>query len=248
MTRRRVDVLGSPIDVVDLDGAVSQLLAWGMQRQGRSICACNVHSVVEARHDPQLAAAIASADLVIADGAPIAWLMRRAGCAKQRRVSGPDLMWAYLPAAAAQGHRVFLYGSTTETLARLTARTQECFPGLVIAGTHAPPFRLENELEDRQIVDRINASDAASVWVALGCPKQEAWIASHRNRIHSVMVGVGAAFDFHAGIVQRAPGWMQAVGLEWLHRLLAEPRRLWRRYLFTNTLFVVEVLRHIVER
>jgi N-acetylglucosaminyldiphosphoundecaprenol N-acetyl-beta-D-mannosaminyltransferase len=244
--RSRVEVVGARIDAVEMNTAVAQVIAWGAARESRTVCACNVHAVVQARSDPSLAKAIATSDLALPDGAPVAWFMRRNGAPAQRRVSGPDLMWAYLAAAAAEGQSPFLYGATEETLELLCARIRASFPGIVIAGVYAPPFRAQSDEEDRIIVERINASGAASVWVALGCPKQDVWIAAHRDRIHAVMVGVGAAFDFHAGTLRRAPLWMQRAGLEWLHRLVSEPRRLWRRYLVTNTTFVALVLGRMV--
>lgn len=246
--RTRIDVLGAPIDAVDLCVAVDRVLAWGAKRHSATVCACNVHSVVESRGNPALAEAIATADLAVPDGAPVAWFMRRRGRVGQRRVTGPDLMWACCGAAAAQGQGIFLYGATPSTLALLSQRLLASFPGLVIAGTHAPPFRRATAEEDAEIVARINSSGAGTVWVALGCPKQEIWIAAHRGRVHAVMVGVGAAFDFHAGTTARAPTWMRGLGLEWLHRLASEPRRLWRRYLVTNTVFLYAALHQLARR
>jgi N-acetylglucosaminyldiphosphoundecaprenol N-acetyl-beta-D-mannosaminyltransferase len=142
----------------------------------------------------------------------------------------------------------YFYGSTDSTLAALTGRLAARFPRLRIAGMHAPPFRKLSADEDAAIVERINASGAGVVFVGLGCPKQEKWMAQHRGRVQAVMIGVGAAFDYHAGVIRRAPRWMQNSGLEWLHRLCSEPRRLWRRYLVTNTLFLVGVSRRRVRR
>ena len=139
-----------------------------------------------------------------------------------------------------------LFGSTDSTLASLQRILKQRWPALRIAGAHAPPFRSLNPDEDEAAVRQINASGAHSVWVSLGCPKQELWMAAHRGRINAVMVGVGAAFDFHAGTVSRAPAWMRSNGLEWLHRLASEPRRLWRRYLVTNTLFLLGAARQLL--
>lgn len=240
--RRRVPVLGTPIDVLDWDDALARIAAWSARRESRAVFACNVHSVVSARGDPAFRAAVQGSDLATPDGAPVAWLMRRLGQAGQGRLSGPDLMWRWCALAAAQGESIFLYGSTPDTLARLQQRLAEAFPGLRIAGAISPPFRPLTEAEQETVAATIAASGAGTVWVSLGCPKQELWIASMRGRIPAVMVGVGAAFDFHAGTVRRAPAWMQARGLEWLHRLASEPRRLWRRYLVTNSVFVVAAL------
>jgi N-acetylglucosaminyldiphosphoundecaprenol N-acetyl-beta-D-mannosaminyltransferase len=244
--RRTVPVLGAPIDAVTWDQALGRIAAWAARRESRSVCICNVHSVVTARHDPALARALAEADLATPDGAPVAWMLRRQGVAGQGRISGPDLMWRYCGEAAARGESLYLYGATPATLAALTARLAAAFPGLRIAGAESPPFRPLTAEEDAAAVARINASGAGTVWVSLGCPKQEKWMLEHRGRVGAVMIGVGAAFDFHAGTVARAPAWMRDHGLEWLHRLLSEPRRLGRRYLVTNTLFILHAVRQLV--
>jgi N-acetylglucosaminyldiphosphoundecaprenol N-acetyl-beta-D-mannosaminyltransferase len=246
--RERLDVIGAPIDVAYWGGAVATLLRWAAAAESRYVCLCNVHSVVTAQTDARLAASVQGADLALPDGAPVAWLMRKSGVSEQQRVSGPDLMWSYFAAAAVYRESIFLYGGSLETLERLCARIAERFPGLRIVGTHSPPYRPLSPQEDQAEVDLINASGATSVWVSLGCPKQELWMAEHRGRIRSVMVGVGAAFGFHAGTSRRAPQWMRRLSLEWLHRLLSEPRRLGRRYLQTNTLFVVAALRQLLRR
>lgn len=231
-------VLGSPIDAIGVDDAVRTIATWAAARESRSVCICNVHSVVTATQDPAFAHAIAGADMATPDGAPVAWMLRRLGAAGQRRVSGPDLMLACLADAEQRGDSVYLFGSTPDTLAALQQRLRARHPRLRIAGAESPPFRPATEDEDRATVARINASGAGTVWVSLGCPKQELWMAAHRGRVQAVMVGVGAAFDFHAGTVSRAPLWMREHGLEWLHRLASEPRRLWRRYLHTNSRFL----------
>jgi N-acetylglucosaminyldiphosphoundecaprenol N-acetyl-beta-D-mannosaminyltransferase len=236
-------VLGARIHAVGAPECLDRIAAWAARRESRSVYFCSVHGVVTARRDPRFGAIVDAADLAVPDGAPIAWRLRGLGFAEQRRVSGPDLMWACCARAARDGLSVFLYGSTADTLARLSARLTQAWPTLQIAGTRAPPFRRmtpeEEAAEERAIVE----SGAQIIFVALGCPKQETWIAARRGRIPAVMLGVGAAFDFHAGTIVRAPEWMRCAGLEWLHRLIAEPRRLWRRYLVTNTLFLVYLAR-----
>ncbi|RVU44341.1 WecB/TagA/CpsF family glycosyltransferase [Rubrivivax rivuli] len=244
--RQRRPVLGAPIDVVSAAAARARIATWAAQRESRVVCICNVHSVVTARQDPAFHAAIEQADLATPDGAPVAWMLRQLGAAGQARVSGPDLMADYLHEAAARGEAVFLYGSTEATLQALQKLLPLRHPGLRIAGAISPPFRPLTPEEDEAHVRAINASGAGTVWVSLGCPKQELWMAAHRGRVQAVMLGVGAAFDFHAGTVARAPAWMREHGLEWLHRLASEPRRLWRRYLVTNTLFVWGALRQLL--
>ena len=248
MARNTVAVLGVDIDRLDYATAVEQISSWGRRRQSRYVCICNVHSVMTARDDPELEQALPQADMATADGAPIAWFMRRQGASEQRRVCGPDLMWQYCQHAARQGESIFLYGSTPPTLDALAARLTTRFPGLRIAGSYSPPFRPVTEAEDTEIVDLINDSGATTVWIGLGCPKQELWMARHRGRVNAPMIGVGAAFDFHAGTVRRAPAWMRSVGLEWAHRLFSEPRRLWRRYLTTNSRFLLATLCSAIDR
>ncbi len=241
-------VIGARIDVLGWDDAVARIAAWAGQGVSRVVFICNVHSVVTARQDPAFAAALAQADLATPDGAPVAWMLRRLGHAGQPRINGPDLMWRCCADAAARGTSVYLYGGTEEVLARLQQRLRAAFPGLRIAGAASPPFRTLSAEEDAAAVAAINASGAGVVWVSLGCPKQELWMHAHRGRVQAVMVGVGAAFDYHAGTTPRAPRWMQEAGLEWLHRLASEPRRLWRRYLVTNTLFVLAAVRQLLGR
>lgn len=240
--RRVQSVIGSPIDVIDWNGALDRIAGWSSARQSRVVCLCNVHSVVTASKDAAFAAAIGDADLALPDGAPVAWLMRRLGHRRQRRLSGPDLMWRSCEQAARSGDAVYLFGSTATTLALLQLRLQQSFPALRIVGACSPPFRPATPAEDDLIVEDIVSSGASIVWVGLGCPKQEQWMRAHRGRIPAVMLGVGAAFDYHAGTLRRAPAWMQRSGLEWLHRLASEPGRLWRRYLGSNSAFVVAAL------
>ncbi len=232
-------VIGSPIDALTWTSAVQRLSDWAMKHESRYVCICNAHSVVTARRDPGFAEIVRNADMATPDGAPVAWMMRRAGTADQQRINGPDLMWRYCASAACRNESIYLYGSRPETLDALQRSLVQNFPGLQIAGSYSPPFRELTAEEDAAVVDAINDSGAGIVWVSLGCPKQEKWMAEHRGRIRATMVGVGAAFDYHAQVIKRAPIWMQDHGLEWLHRLSSEPRRLWQRYLITNSLFVM---------
>ena len=246
--RRTLPVLGAPIDVLNADIAVHRISTWAKTHESRYVCICNAHSVVTTRQDPIFASAVAGADMATPDGAPVAWMLKRLGATQQTRVSGPDLMLNYCEHVSHSGQSLYLYGSTPATLAALQAELLRRWPALVIAGTESPPFRAPTAAEDEATVQRINASGAGTVWVSLGCPKQELWMASHRGRVQAVMVGVGAAFDFHAGAVPRAPAWMRNSGLEWLHRLASEPRRLWKRYLVTNTAFVLGAARQLLVR
>ncbi len=244
--RTTAQVISTPIDVIDCDSALSIIMSWAKNRESRYVCMCNVHSVVTAKQDSNFGTVLKNADMATPDGAPVAWLIRKFGYAQQIRVNGPDLMWKYCKISQSKAINLsesnggmFFYGSTETTLATLQANLLTNFPNLNIAGAVSPPFRTLTPDEDAIIVAKINNSGAGIVWVSLGCPKQELWMAAHRGRINAVMVGVGAAFDYHAGTIKRAPKWMQNNGLEWLYRFVSEPRRLWKRYLMTNSLFVI---------
>jgi N-acetylglucosaminyldiphosphoundecaprenol N-acetyl-beta-D-mannosaminyltransferase len=224
--------------------AIARILEWSGEK-GASfvVCLANVHMLVEAHDDPAFAGILREADMVLPDGMPLVWLMRRRGAPRQDRIAGMD----FLPSlcAAAQETRVPVYflGSTPAVLAEMERRLRKEFPRLIVAGMESPPFRPLSEVEESGILARIRASRAGIVMVALGCPKQERWMFAQRGRIEGVMVGLGAAFPTYAGFQPRAPRSMQRMGLEWAHRLWNEPRRLWRRYLYTNSKFLWCLLR-----
>jgi len=247
-TRIGAYVLETFVDSIDWDGALRSIHRWARFRQSRTICCCNVHSVISVRRDVAVYSAIHGADLVTPDGMPIVWMMRRLGFATQQRINGPDLMWKACAMAARQRLAIFLYGSSDATLLALQACLRKHFPDIRIAGVISPPFRNLSVIENECMVARINRSGASLVFVSLGCPRQELWMAQHRGRVRAVMIGVGAAFDYHAGTLTRAPAWMQAHGLEWLYRLCVEPRRLWKRYALTNSLFVLGAARQLLTR
>ncbi len=247
-------VLNAPIDVITWDDALSQINAWSANHESRYVCICNVHSVVTAKNNIAFGRVVREADMATPDGAPVAWMMRKLGHVGQQRINGPDLMWKYCELSEKLDPRlregdggVFLYGSSEETLEILKSKLQAAFPNLKIAGAISPPFREITNEEDDAFVEQINTSGAGVLWVSLGCPKQELWMAAHRGRINAVMVGVGAAFEYHAGAIKRAPKWMQDNGLEWFYRLVSEPRRLWKRYLVTNTLFVIGAVKQLAK-
>lgn len=246
--RRGAYVLDSYIDSLTWDEAVTRIAEWGAEHQSRYVTLCNVHSVVTASQDPEFATVINQADMAAPDGAPIAWMLRKEGFPEQSRVNGPDLMWRYLGEAERRGQSVFFYGSGEATLGKLKTCLLANFPSLKIAGMVSPPFRTLTAEEDAAYVQQINLSGASVVFVGLGCPKQEFWMAAHRGAIKAVMLGVGAAFDYHAGTLRRAPNWMQQRGFEWLYRFANEPRRLARRYIETNSLFVVKVIKRALFR
>jgi N-acetylglucosaminyldiphosphoundecaprenol N-acetyl-beta-D-mannosaminyltransferase len=247
-TATRVRVVGVPIAATTWDAAIDLLSDWGPERVSRVICICSAHSVVTAARDSDFGRVVASADLATPDGAPVAWMMRRLGAHGQRRIDGSGVMWRACARATEIGQPIYLYGSAPETLDALVARLAATFPALRIVGAESPPFRLLTADEDADVVARINDSGAQLVFVSLGCPAQEYWMDSHRDRVHAVMVGVGAAFDYHAGTLRRAPAWMQRYGLEWAFRFRMEPGRLWKRYLVTNTLFIALAARQLCAR
>ncbi len=241
-------VLGIPIDVLNWDGVIYQISTWARAHESRVVCICNSHSVVTARQDDNFSNVISEADMATPDGAPVAWMLRRMGAQGQERINGPDLMLKYCEYAAGTDESIYLYGASEDTLHILVKKLHQRFPGLAVAGAYSPPFRPLTVEEETSVVEKINNSGAGVVWVSLGCPKQEKWMASHRGRIRAVMIGVGAAFDYHAGTIERAPLWMQRNGLEWFHRLISEPRRLWKRYFVTNSLFIWYAARQLLAR
>ncbi|HEX3517945.1 MAG TPA: WecB/TagA/CpsF family glycosyltransferase [Solirubrobacteraceae bacterium] len=204
------------------------------------VTAAAVNLVMSAHEDPDTRAAVLGATLAVPDGQPLVWALRALGERRATRVYGPDLMARFCARAAVSGTPMYLYGGRTpEALELLQQRLLERFPGLQIVGGFSPPFRELTETDEREVIEAIDSSGAAVVWVGTGQPKQEKWMAQMRPRLSAPMlVGVGAAFDFHAGLVPQAPGWMQRNGLEWVYRLSREPRRLWRRYARYNPRFV----------
>lgn len=241
MTIQSAELLGSHIDAISWEQAGTKIMQWAIEGSSRVVCACNVHTLINARTDPDLAKAIASADMRTPDGAPVAWLMRKLGWPEQQRISGPDLMWYLLEEAQRLDIPVFLLGSTHSTLDQLSIQLRSSFPQLILSGIFSPPFRPMDQQEDDELRQAILDSGAKVVFVGLGCPKQEKWMAAHRVNLPVVMIGVGAAFDYHAGTLARAPASWQHVGLEWLYRLAMEPVRLCGRYLVTNTLFLLSL-------
>lgn len=248
MSRKGMPVLGAFIDALSWGDAIRQIVAWGAARESRYICICNVHSVVTTTLDSDFKMVVNEADMVTPDGAPVAWALRKLGFPVQERINGPDLMWKYLSEAERLGQNVYFYGSTDETLAKLRSSIDKHFQRLHVVGMYSPPFRPLSLLEDESVVEIINRSDAHVVFIGLGCPTQEKWMAAHRGRINAVMIGVGAAFDYHSGTIKRAPLWMQRKGLEWLYRLITEPRRLFKRYLVCNTLFTIGIAKQLIGR
>jgi N-acetylglucosaminyldiphosphoundecaprenol N-acetyl-beta-D-mannosaminyltransferase len=249
-----VDVLGVPLALTDYERTMDWMDATIAARQRGYICVAAVHTVMVCQEDPELRDAILGSDLTVPDGQPLVWAMNALGHELPSRVYGPDLMAKYCERAALTGARMFLYGGRDqEALVALATNLRKRYPGLTIVGGYVPPYRPLTSEEEDAVVDEINRSNADIVWVGIGVPKQEKWMAAMRSRLKTpVLIGVGAAFDFHAGLVPQAPRWMQSVGLEWAYRLAQEPGRLWRRYLRYNPRFVAgfvrQWLRHRTQR
>jgi N-acetylglucosaminyldiphosphoundecaprenol N-acetyl-beta-D-mannosaminyltransferase len=231
-------ILDMRVDATSYHQVSRQVLSWANAGAGRSVCCANVHMVMEAFDHPDFRRAVNSADLVTSDGMPLVWALKRLGVSDASRVYGPDLMRLLLAGAERDGLRIGLFGGTPSTLERLVDTVMRQHPRLPIAFAESPPFHRISREEEQGAVDRIEAAGVQLLFVGMGCPKQENWVAEHRENLSCVALAVGAAFDFLAGAKPQAPRWMQAHGLEWLFRLLSEPRRLWRRYLQANPRFV----------
>jgi N-acetylglucosaminyldiphosphoundecaprenol N-acetyl-beta-D-mannosaminyltransferase len=240
-------IISIDVDPISYSEAVTRIIGWVNGGESRSVFAANVHMLMEAHDSLEFQSVVNHADMVTPDGMPLVWAMRMKGIKNQHRIYGPTLMLHLLAAAAKEHISVGLLGSTEEVLTKLSVRFKEQYPGLNIALQIAPPFRPFSDDEDKKMVQQISGSGVHLLFVGLGCPKQEYWIDEHRGIIQSVMVGVGAAFDFHAGIVPQAPNWMQRVGLEWLFRLIQEPRRLWKRYLRNNPRFMALLFGELIK-
>jgi N-acetylglucosaminyldiphosphoundecaprenol N-acetyl-beta-D-mannosaminyltransferase len=233
-------VMGVSYRVSDMDSAVDAVLRRAQSGRGGYACLAGVHGVITAQHRPELMNAFRQAWVNFPDGEPVAWMMRKLGAPQTTRVAGPDLMPAVIEHGQDRGVRHFLFGSTPDVLEQLEQRLLERAPGARIVGTMSPPFRPLSDEEEVRIVRKIRMTGANIVWVGLGLPKQDEWMCRNAERLGPCLaLGVGAAFDFLSGTKKRAPAWMRARGLEWLHRMCSEPHRLGRRYLTTNSEFVV---------
>lgn len=232
-------ILHSEIDLVDYSEAVDRIFLWVRELSSRYVCAANAHMLMEAHDSPEFRGVVDEADMVVPDGMPLVWILRRKGHAGQQRVYGPTLMLHVLSRAARDQIPVGFYGGSPEVLDALVEQMQTRYEGLNVSFQLSPPFEELTFEEDMDVVRQIHRSSARILFVGLGCPKQERWMAAHRGRVSAVMIGVGAAFDFHAGSKPQASAWIQRLGLEWLFRLLQEPRRLWKRYLIHNPRFAV---------
>lgn len=242
----RFDVIRCKISRVNIERAVSEIRARLRSGNGGYVCFTNAHVSVMAYNNPAYLAVLNQSFMTLADGKPVYWVGRLKGVNGIQQIPGPDFLPILMGCNVDPPLRHYFYGGQPDVLEKLIAVLKAKFPDAVIAGWESPPYRDLSPHEDSQVVRRIKESKADIVWVGLGAPKQEYWMASHLEQLKpAVLLGVGAAFDFHAGNVRRAPAWARTIGLEWLHRLIQEPRRLWKRYLVTNTLFVIYVLKSL---
>jgi N-acetylglucosaminyldiphosphoundecaprenol N-acetyl-beta-D-mannosaminyltransferase len=232
-------VLGIRINAVTPKDAIARISGWidGRER-GHCVTLTNVHMVVEARKDAEFRKVMREASLCLPDGMPLVWIGRARGHTVNR-IAGPDFMIDFCERTTGRGYRHFFYGGAPSIAEELARTLQTRFPGFVVAGSYSPPFRELTPEEHLKVIELINATKPDVIWVGLGCPKQERWMHSNRDQLNaSVLLGVGQAFNIHTGHLARAPRWMRDHGLEWLFRLMVEPRRLWKRYLVTNTSFM----------
>lgn len=232
-------ILASHIHPASYPAVIAQISDWAKTGESRYVCAANVHMVMEAYDHPEFRRVVNSADLVTPDGMPLVWILRSRGFKNQERVYGPTLMLKVLEKAEEESIPVGFLGGKPDVLYKLVEKIQNRFPHLNVAYTHSPAFSDIHVAEDQSTINQVKASGIRILLIGLGCPKQETWMYAHRGEINAVMIGVGAAFDFHAGSVKQAPRWMQQSGLEWLFRLSREPARLWKRYLILNPRFVI---------
>jgi N-acetylglucosaminyldiphosphoundecaprenol N-acetyl-beta-D-mannosaminyltransferase len=240
--RQRVNVLGVGVDAIDMPTAVRRISAAAAAGRAGYVCVTGVHGVMEAQRDPALRQILNSSLVTTPDGMPMVWLGRASGFRKMTRVYGPDLMLEVCRESVKSGATHFLYGGTDGVAEELADSLRQRFPGLQIVGTYTPPFRTLSESEERQLAERVEELHPDFMWIGLSTPKQERFMAKYAGRLAAtVMLGVGAAFDMHSGRTKQAPRWMQRIGLEWLFRLLQEPRRLFKRYATNNPAFVVQV-------
>ena len=242
MAAERVNILGVNVSSVTVDSAVATIQEWIDAGQREYVCVTCVHGVMESQRSAELRQVHNRAGMVTPDGMPLAWLLRLLGHSNCDRVCGPELMPTVICRSVERGVRHFLYGGTEQVLDQLAAELVRIAPGVQIVGSYAPPFRAMTPEEDGAAVKMINESRPDIVWCGLGMPKQELWMARHREQLDApVLIGVGAAFDIHAGVTKRAPPFLRRTGFEWTYRLIKEPRRLWRRYLGNNPLFIILV-------
>jgi N-acetylglucosaminyldiphosphoundecaprenol N-acetyl-beta-D-mannosaminyltransferase len=241
---RRINIFDSFISLGTYQSFIDEIFLFATLKTPAYVCFANVHMVVEAYHDKSLQRLVNEANLVAPDGRPLSAFLKLATGIEQDRVCGMDILPDLLRKAESLRKSVYFYGSTKELLETIVQKTNKEFPSLRIAGYCSPPFRALSEKEDAEITSAINQAQPDLVFVSLGCPKQERWMAEHRYKLNACLLGLGQAFKVYAGVERRLPKWMRNLSLEWVCRLYQEPDRLWRRYLYTNSFFLFLVTRH----
>lgn len=238
----QADVFGIPVRALSMAQMLDMIDEWITLGTQQFVCTVDVHALMESQTDNDIRKIYNSA-VVAADGMPIVWLLRRHGCSTAERICGPDLLPALFRRSETRAYRHFLYGASPETLARLRDRLTHDFPRARIVGTYSPPFRTLSASEDAEIIAMMNAAEPDIIWIGLGAPKQDRWMAAHRPLLRApVLIGVGAAFDMVAGTVRRAPAFLQRTGCEWMFRIAQEPRRLLIRYVKSNFQFALRLI------
>ena len=232
------NILGVNIAAINMEWLVEYLDKNLLDIKGDYIYVSNVHTTVTSYEDASYCAVQNGGLMAIPDGGPLSTVGRRRGCKNMARTTGPSLMGEIFKISAKKGYRHYFYGSKQETLELLEKKLKENYPGIKIAGMYSPPFRPLTEEEDKAVIERINEANPDFVWIGLGAPKQEKWMAAHQGKIDGLMLGVGAGFDYYAENIKRAPMWMQKHNLEWVYRLVQDPKRLFKRYWSTNTKFI----------
>jgi N-acetylglucosaminyldiphosphoundecaprenol N-acetyl-beta-D-mannosaminyltransferase len=232
------NIMGVDIAAINMDKLVEYIRKNIKHLSGDYITVANVHTTVTAFEDPEYMKVQNGGIMSIPDGGPLSAVGKKRGYEEMSRTTGPDLMGEIFKISAQEGYKHFFYGSTNETLAQLKKKLKEKYPDLNIIGMYSPPFGKMSKEEHEKAIDMINSADADFVWVGLGAPKQEKWMAEHQGKLRGLMIGVGAGFDYHAENIKRAPMWMQKANLEWFFRLMQEPKRLFGRYWHTNWKFI----------
>jgi N-acetylglucosaminyldiphosphoundecaprenol N-acetyl-beta-D-mannosaminyltransferase len=247
LSMNRSKVIKSWINTGNFSDFIQRIYELSESQKSSYVCFANVHMVMEAYKDPLFNEVMDKADLVTPDGRPLSLYMRLFDGIKQARVAGMDVVPALVAEADKRGKSVFFYGSTDDILDKIKERMAKDFPNARLAGTYSPPFRQLTEEEDAEIVKMINDSKPDLLFVALGCPKQEKWMSSHKDRVEACMLGVGQAYLTFTGMEKRLPQWARNLSLEWVYRLVQDPKRLWKRYLVTNSWFLWLVLGNFVK-
>lgn len=232
------NIMGVNIAAINMEWLMSYIDQNLSDIKGDYICVSNVHTTVTSYEDASYCAVQNDGLMAIPDGGPLSSVGQKRGHKDMARTTGPSLMGEIFEISAKKGYRHYFYGSKDETLKLLQQKLTERYPGIQIAGMYSPPFRPLTEEEDKAVIEWINETEPDFVWVGLGAPKQEKWMAAHQGKINGLMIGVGAGFDYYAGNIKRAPEWMQKSNLEWFYRLMQDPKRLFKRYLNTNTKFI----------